>query len=542
MSLWSMISSKIKEVISKMIGSRTIEQTLKVTPSISSQMEEAIQLWSDMYKNKAPWLKEPTYNNPTRIVSLGLPAMIASEKARTALLEFKSEITVPKEEDDKQSTDSTPSIDKKSSEKSKDNNEQRAEFLNSQYNKLKRKLRTQIEYGIAKGGLIIKPYVVEIKDSNGGKSYELEFDFCQADCFYPLSFNASGTITEAAFLQTIIKKDIIYRRLEYHKYENSVVTIINKAYKSTSNNTDDGMTGVDLGQEVQLTEVPEWSELQPEVRIKDVKKPLFAYFKMPQANTIDTSSPLGVSAYQRAIGLIKDADMQYSRLLWEYEGGELAIDIDRDALNFETDGQGNTHSVMSTLQQRLYRKVDIETDGSTYYPYAPALRDANYLQGLNAILMRIEDAVELSRGTLSDAASEARTATELKILKQRSYQANADLQQAIQEAIEDTIYACNVYCTLYKMTPEGKYEVSYDWDDSILVDVDTELGKQLSLLQNGLTTKRRIIMWYNGMTEEQADELLEEIQKESTEAMEQNMMAQKQLGDDEDDEDESKRR
>ena len=72
-----------------MIGARTIEQTLHVAPVISSQMEEAIQLWADMYKNNAPWLKEPNFNDPERVVSLGLPAMIASEKARMVLLEWK---------------------------------------------------------------------------------------------------------------------------------------------------------------------------------------------------------------------------------------------------------------------------------------------------------------------------------------------------------------------------------------------------------------------------------------------------------------------
>ena len=73
-----------------MIGANTIEQTLHVAPVISSKMEEAIQLWTDMYKNESPWLREPDWADPTRIVSLGLPAMIASEKARMALLVLPS--------------------------------------------------------------------------------------------------------------------------------------------------------------------------------------------------------------------------------------------------------------------------------------------------------------------------------------------------------------------------------------------------------------------------------------------------------------------
>ena len=96
--MWSIIVQKLKEIFAKMIGSRTLEQTLHVSPIISSEMENAIQLWSDMYKGNPPWVHEPTWEDPSRVVSLGIPALIASEKARTALLEFSSEVTTPIEE------------------------------------------------------------------------------------------------------------------------------------------------------------------------------------------------------------------------------------------------------------------------------------------------------------------------------------------------------------------------------------------------------------------------------------------------------------
>ena len=514
-----------------MIGARTIEQTLHVTPTISAEMEEAIQKWTEMYKGKAPWLREPDFNDPTRIVSLGLPALIASEKARTALLEFKSEVTTPVEEEEIDNPDYIepkpdefgnvmPSIQPKTIKQEKPKTDtKRAEFLNEQYKKLKAKLRTQIEYGVAKGGLIIKPYIVKnvMAEDKAAPKYKIEWDFCQADSFYPIAFNSSGDITEAAFLESVVRKDIIYRRLEYHKWENNTVTVINRAFKSP--NAQQSSSGVDLGQEVPLTEVPEWADLQPETKVTPVSKPLFGYFKMPGANTIDTSSPLGVSGYSRAVNLIKDADMQYSRLLWEYEGGELAIDIDRNALDFQEKG-----SVLPLLQRRLFRKVDITVTGETYNPYTPSLRDASYIQGLNTILMRIEDAVDLSRGTLADVASEARTATELKMQKQKSYQANDDLQQAIQAAIEAAMYAANVLCTLYKITPEGDYEMSFEWDDSIITDVDTELGKRITLMQNGLSSKLETRMWYFGETERQAQEALQQVEAESQRSMENDMI------------------
>ena len=462
---------------------------------------------------------------------MGLPALIASEKARTALLEMASEITTPTKEVEVDNPNYKPAEPDelgniiptmeppKITEEKPVSSTDRAEYLDTQYKKLKKQLRKQIEYGIAKGGLVIKPYLVANEVDGKENDWQIEFDFIQADAFYPLAFNASGQITEAAFIQTQVEKDVTYRRLEYHKWQNNKVTVINKAFKSTNNQNQGDMSGVDLGQEVPLSSVSAWKDLEPNATIENIQKPLFAYFRMPEANTIDTSSPLGVSGYSRAEQLIKDADMQYSRLLWEYEGGELAIDIDRDAMAFKEDGKGNTHTVAPTMQARLYRTVDLG-ESDTYQPYNPTLRDGSFITGLNTILMRIEDVTGLSRGTLSDAASEARTATELKILKQRSYQTNADIQQAIEDTLRDVIYIMNAYCDLYKITPDGEYDVNFEWDDSIITDVDAELGKQITLLQNGLTSKEEVRMWYYGETERQAKEALLKISQEGMQDME----------------------
>ena len=544
MSWWSTIVYKLKEMIGKMIGSigsRTVEQTLHVAPVISSQMEAAIQRWSDMYKGTPEWVHEPTFADPTRVVSLGLPAMIASEKARTALLEMESEITTPTKEVEVKNPDYVkpepdefgnimPSMQPEMIKQDKPTSStDRAEFLEEQYKKLKRQLRKQLEYGIAKGGLVIKPYVVssEVMGDKGKKitKQEIEFDFIQADAFYPLAFNASGKITEAAFLQTKTEKNTVYRRLEYHKWKGCEITVINKAFKSTVNQNEGDMNGLDLGQEVPLSEVPEWKDLPPNTKVAPAERPLFAYFKMPEANTVDTTSPLGVSGYSRAEKLIKDADLQYSRLLWEYEAGEMAIDIDRDALQFMQDSEGNGHTVMNHLQSRLFRTIDLG-ESDTYQPYAPVLRDTSYMQGLNAILMRIEDVTGLSRGTLSDATQEAKTATELKILKQRSYQTNADIQQAVEDCLKDVVYIMNFYSDLYKITPNGDYDVNFEWDDSIITDVDVELGKRMTLLQNGLTSKLEVRMWYFGETERQAEDALRKIGEEGQEDMEQELMMQ----------------
>lgn len=562
------IFQKIKEMLQGMlkINKNNLENTLLITSSISDTMADAIDEWSDMYEDKAAWLHpDPTFKNPEMVVSLGLPAFIASEKARMATLELKSEITAPKETKEIENPNYIkPSIDQNGTiqgsiqepttlEEIIIGDDKRAKYLNTQYQeKLLSKLRTQLEYGIAKGSLIIKPYVIKkkksdvpgVEDIDSEDIYDIDFDFIQADCFYPFAFDSSGHLSEVAFIQTKTDKDMLYTRLEYHKLEGDKVIILNKAYRRMYTDKQQRNTRLTtLGEEIPLSTVYEWKDMSPQVEIKNVDKLLFGYFKMPEANTIDPHSPLGISGFARAKNLIREADKQYSRLLWEYEGGELAIDVDQDALRLRKDSEGNEHHVNSILQQRLFRKVDVRLDGETYNPYNPQLRDSSYMNGLNNILMRIEDVCAMSRGTIAEVASEARTATELRILRQRSYASNLDIQRALEKALKDVIYTMDIYCTLYNIvgdTPnngtsidvsnKGNYEVSFTWDDSILVDEDVELNRRLLLMEKGIASKVETRMWYYGETEKQARDMLSRVTQESIRAVEQNAIASSMVG------------
>ena len=596
-----------------MLPKKTVEDVLHITPCVSDRMADAIQLWADMYEGNSPWIREPTPDNPTRIVSLGLPALIASEKARMVTLEMKTEINAPMAEVEiNQANNTVPSNTPNKADAPASNLNtseapavgagtsnvvpggtdaipmssaymqktqsvptgptERAEFLNSQYKKLCRQIRRQLEYGIAKGGLVIKPYVVmydstpkfgstsqndagadseqnstnNTQDKNNASgarqnastqysnnllNAEIDFDYIQADRFFPLSFDANGKVIEAAFVQTKVDKakERVFIRLEYHKLEKRTVTVQNFAFESTDMslaNSNSIKSASNLGKQIPLTAVPEWASLQPKTVIEGVDRLLFAYFRMPEANTVDPYSPLGVSGYSRVIQLIKDADMQYSRLLWEYEAGEMAIDVDRDALKFFTDSKGDGYTKLPEKQERLFRKVDLNKE-DTYEVFAPPLRDVSLVHGLNTIFMRIEDSIGLSRGTISDVnTQEAKTATELKILKQRSFATNADIQTALQDALTDVVYVMDVYCTLYDVTPAGEYEVSFEWDDSILVDSESELSKRITLMQNGLASKLETRMWYFGETENQARAAMMQIEEEATQAMMQNAQAE----------------
>ena len=449
----------LRGVIDRMLDSKTAKR-VGLTVAISDAMQEAIRRWIDMYKGKAPWLTN------TNKQHLGLPAMIASEMATIVTLEADIKI------------DGSP----------------RANWLAEQCAPLIEHLRLIVEYACAEGGVVLKPYV-------DGKA--IAIDIAHADDFYPTSFNSRMEITGAVFIERKHVGNVHYVRLEHHQITDQGYHIINRAFKGSSDN--------DISQEVPLTDVEEWASLPRESMISHVNHPMFGYLRIPLGNTIDPKSPVGVSVYEKACGLIEEADKQYQRLLWEYEGGELAIDAVEDA--FDVDPKSKQVK-LPVGRERLFRpnKLDPKalTGDTLFRTFSPQLRDSAYLAGLNKLLQRVEDLCGLSRGTLSDPNEDARSATEIKATKQRTYATVTGIQRATEKALEALLMAMDTLATLYKLCPKGKYALACEWDDSIVVDAETERQRDMAEVRDGLMMQWEYRVKWRGETEEQAKAVLAE--------------------------------
>ena len=439
---------RIGQVIRKMLGREKIKDAIGVEVAVSDKMANEIDLWAKMYKNEPPWKEK-------NIKLCGLPAAIAGEFARLVTLELKTEVTGN-------------------------------DFINEEYQAVISDIRKYTEYACAKGGLAMKPYASE---------GHIEVDMVQADRFFPTKFNSRGEVTAAVFAESLTVGKKVYTRLEYHQHEGTMYHINNKAFvKQDLDNVEV------LGKEVPLTAIPEWANLQEEVTLKNVKMPLFAYFKIPNANNVDDTSPLGVSVYSRAINDIKEADNQWTRLLWEFEGSELAIDA--DITLFKKDDKGNYEFPKG--KDRLFRMMDLDDNTEKYKVFAPAIRDESLINGLNAILRRIEFNVGLAYGTLSDPDTVDKTAEEIKTSKQRSYSTVSDIQKSLQTALEQLVYAMDVMAQLSGLSGRKKYEMSFDWDDSIVIDKEQELASMQQDAVAGFIRKELYVAAKYGVSEEEA--------------------------------------
>lgn len=490
MSIFSQFRRLIEGVIRRMIPYKNIEQVERVETPLSTEMENALDTWYQMYLNRADWLQQDT------VKSMNLPAFISSEIARQIVLEMKWSITGKGKNGENQTEDGEDIMNP------------RAEYLKTEFEKLTDVLRTKLEQGCAASGMVIKPY----PNMSDGHIY---FDWTMDWALYPMAFDDDGNLSDVIIPDSFTEGKMIYTRLERHTIEGGNVKITQRAFKSNNRNT--------LGTEISLTEVDRWKSLEPESMVQNTEGPLFGWFKAATANNVDVDCPLGASVYAKAIDVIREADMQYSRLLWEFEGSELAIDVDPTVLRPKTTTvNGETVQKMPKLNERLFRGVDLGED-DTYNVFAPAIRDTSLLNGLNQLLIRVEDLCGLSRGTLSDANVDARTATELRIVKQRSYATVADNQKALESCLKNVIRAMDKYATLYHLAPEGEYDVSFEWDDSIITDTEQQMNERLMLLNAGIIGKAEFREWYFGEAKAQAQAAIDALTQEQLAGMEQLM-------------------
>lgn len=441
-----------------MFNTSDIAKDFNIDISMNDEVMRLIEKCSSIYNHKAPWLNE-------EVKSLNVAKTICEKVAKAVTIEFKSQVT------DKE-------IDKI-------------------YQRFIKNIRTNTEYTLAKGGMFFKPFY-----SNG----KIKVSCIHADKFIPVKFDSTGELLGAIFIDQIIKGDDVYTRLEYNDLNDTTLTIKNIVYKTNKNNIST------LGNKVSLLQVPEWKDIQEQTQIENVNKLLGGYFKIPIANPADNTSLIGVPIFANAIEILKEIDKQFSRTLWEYEGSELALDVDATAFKKDKNGKYN----LPKGKERLFRMIDLG-DEKQWNVFSPAIRDTALFNGLNEWLRQVESQCGLSFGVISKETSIAKTATEINSSKQDYYVTVSDTQGALQNALEDLIYGIDTLMTLYGIPHKTNPDVSFDWDDSIIVDSEKKQSQSLIERNAGLIDDIEYFVQTRDYSEEEATEYVNKMKQRNPE-------------------------
>ncbi len=341
------------------------------------------------------------------------------------------------------------------------------DYLQSSFEGFFSRLKVYTEFALATGGVMLKPYY-------DGKSLGIEVFL--PDSFLPLGVDCAGNINACAFVTRLKRGTNYYTKIEEHIPTDTGYLVQNRLYVSS--------LGFDRGKPCSLGDIPEWKGISPSVTLENIKSPMFAYFAIPLGNIRHPHSPLGVPIFRRAESLIRQADLQYGRILWEFEGGELAVDASEDAFRVGKNGKPE----LPLGKERLYRTNTLDACNSTgvlLQTYAPQLRDRSLINGLNRIVMFIEDACGIARGTFSDPCEVAKTATEVLALRQRTASTVDMIRQSLKSALSRLTDACCNLMTLYN--PHfGRTSISCRFGDGIIIPSETLREQERCDLEAGI--------------------------------------------------------
>ncbi len=377
-----------------------------------------------------------------------------------------------------------------------DDENETAEFINDvlKHNKFDKKFQDFLEYSFAMGGMVIKPY------HEDGK---IKLSFVTADCFIPITWS-NETITEGVFINETQKGSKKYTLLEWHTWENGVYTVTNELYESESIN--------ELGRKVSLDII--YPGLEPFVGMHKIKKHIFVYFKPNTANNIDVYSPLGIPLYANALSTMKSIDTAFDSFHREFRLGKKRIMVPEAMIRTVIDENGVPQRYFDTSDE-TYEAFGGDQDETEIHDIKVELRVDEHIAAINALLNLFAMQTGFSSGTFTFDGQSMKTATEVVSEQSKTFKSKQSHEVIIESGLQDLVESILSVAEQYELfTSKDELEITISFDDSIAEDKAAEINKQVQLVQSELQSKKRAIMKIFGVTEDEAMEIIKEIQEE----------------------------
>ena len=264
----------------------------------------------------------------------------------------------------------------------------------------------------------------------------------------------------------------------------------------------------ETGQEIPVPDF--WKNILLKQTISGVDRVLMGYIKSP-INNRKTNDKYGVPITYGCDATILEIKETMKQMIREYELKECFVGADVTMFNGKNALPSNG----------LFKKIDSTSD-DFFEVFDPQFRD--YTTRLQELYNRLEHEIGTSYGILSEVDSQQATATEIKRSMYDTFTICDDMRSNIEKGMEDFFYACNVLANAYNLSPQGEYELNFDWSYSLLEDTSTEWSQMTWAQSKGIVSKVELRQWLK------PDETLEESQKAIQEIEEQEPSADDLLG------------
>ena len=375
-------------------------------------------------------------------------------------------------------------------------------LLNDRFNK---NFERYLESCLALGGMAMRPYF-------DGKTIKIAF--IQAPVFLPLQSNMQD-VSSAAIVTTSVKSEgktnRYYTLIEFHEWNDDDLMITNELYKSNSAET--------VGSQVLLSEL--YENLEENIVIKGLSRPLFTYLKTPGMNNKDINSPLGLSIFDNAKTTIDFINRTYDEFMWEIKMGQRRVAVP-DGLTNMTFQQGKDNKFVTKRRfetdQNVFVQIGGGLDDNKIVDLTTPIRADDYIKAINKGLAMFEMQVGVSGGMFSFDGKTMKTATEVVSENSDTFQLRNSIVSLVEHSIKELVVSI---CELGKA--HGIYhgeipkleDISVNLDDGVFTDRNAELEYWTKALASGIVSKQFAISKVLGVTDEEAGKMLSEIDDEA---------------------------
>lgn len=346
----------------------------------------------------------------------------------------------------------------------------------------------------AHGGCAIRAYI---------QDNEVKLSYINAVDFLPTKWDNSG-INECIFQSFTAKGNDFFTLLEQHTTDGEKTMVQSKLFKSKSKFA--------LGVPVPI------SELYPSVPDQffyDTNYPVFHYFRPDISNNLENYIPLGISVFANSTDTLKALDVAFDSFAREFILGkkriivpsscvQTAIDIETGLPTRYFDADDEAYVALKCDEERELKITDNTVE----------LRVDEHIKAINALLNILCFQIGLSPGTFSfDANEGVKTATEIVSQDRKTARTIKCQQNLLVEFIEGV---CRTILLLGKQLGDisGDCELTVAFRDGIVVDDNTLIENNISLVTAGLRSKVAAIMEISKCDEATARKELKRISEE----------------------------
>lgn len=444
-----------------------IEKMFGVELISSAEMNTALKTWDLISTGRPPWL-----NADDGIESVNLAKHISDTRAKLTTLDIGIAIS----------------------------GSARANYLQELADDLLKRLPDRLAEADRLGGVMIK--------WNGET-----WDYVLPGNFGITAQDDNGEITGAIFASHTSQGSAHYTRFEYHRFEGNATDggrlykVSNRVFKNQLSTKGE----VTLGAEVPLTKVDAWAHMAPEVTLSNLEAPLFAYYRVPGANTIDPSSPLGPSVFANALTELKALDIAISRKNAEVEDSKHITFVGQALIKNAQNHNVELPRFVAGLGMGLN-----DSEVSAIHEHVPTMLTDQRIKDINFNLSLAGVKCGFSAGAfVLDGRTGMITATQVEADDRDTVQTIKTDRDALKNALQRALYGANALITLYGLAPLGEYEVNFNFGD-ITYNYEEDKASWRNYATLGWVPKWAYLVRFEGMSEEEAKALTAEAEAAQT--------------------------